>query len=469
MRRAKAKANSSKLSSPSWVSPEVGALALLWVGHVALLAFRLTPHNGLQWVPWPQIAAQAALLAIALAVLGIYAHRVTLDRFRHPRLVGFTVGLIFLTVLLAQLLHPWVPYLAPAPLAAALVTLFGGLQLGLVTNIVVALIMELTGPPVSALIAFAGGLVAMLCVLRLNKLSDLALGGLEIALVNALVYISGTFIWQAELFRPEALLWATLSGPLTTLLVMGSLPLAEQITQKTSPLGLMELLNPSHPLLDMLRERAPGTYHHSFNVADLSESAAEAIGADPLLAKVGGYYHDIGKTQRPEFFLENQHNGVNPHDQLAPSLSKTILTAHIRDGVELGQRYGLKEDVLQFIPQHHGTSVIRYFYVKALREGQDECSIDDFRYDAELPRTKETAIVMLADGVEASSRSIENGARIEALVEEVIREKIEDGQLNQAPLTLAELEKIKIAFVATLHAMKHGRPISFPKTVSAKR
>ena len=244
---------------------------------------------------------------------------------------------------------------------------------------------------------------------------------------------------------------------------MGLLPLAEQITQKTSPLGLMELLNPSHPLLDMLRERAPGTYHHSFNVADLSEAAAKAIGADPLLAKVGGYYHDIGKVQRPEFFVENQQGGVNPHDQLAPSLSKTILTAHIRDGVELGRRYGLKGDILQFIPQHHGTSVIRYFYVKALREGQAKCSVSDFRYDAELPCTRETAIVMLADGVEAASRSLENGARLEALIEEAMRDKIEDGQLSQAPLTLAELEQIKKAFVATLHAMKHGRPISFPK------
>nr|BAL56419.1 hypothetical conserved protein [uncultured Acetothermia bacterium]BAL59501.1 hypothetical conserved protein [Candidatus Acetothermum autotrophicum] len=442
---------------PFRISPEVAALGLLWAALTALGAFRFTPAAGVQLVSWAQIAAQGVLLALALIALGIYARRAQVQ----PRLLGFTAGAILFPVLLAQIVHPWVPYLAPAPLAAALVALFVGLPMGIAANLVVALMIELLGPPLSGLVAFAGGFVAIFCVTRLSKLSDLAMGGLEIALVNALVYASGTAIWGG--FRPEALLWATLSGPLTALLIMGLLPLAEQITQKTSPLGLMELLNPSHPLLELLREKAPGTYHHSFNVADLSEAAAEAIGADPLLAKVGGYYHDIGKIQRPEFFLENQQNGVNPHDSLAPSLSKTIITAHIREGIELGRRYGLKEDVLQFIPQHHGTSVIRYFYVKALREGQEECSIDDFRYDAELPKTKETAILMLADGVEAASRSIENGARLEELVEQVIRDKIEDGQLAEAPLTLAELEKIKKAFVATLHAMKHGRPISFPK------
>lgn len=446
-------------SLPFRIAPHIEATGLLWVALMALGAFQLTPTLEVHLVSWAQIVAQGVLLALAGLALGICAHRVQVS----PRLLGFTVGSIVLTVLLDQLLRPWVPYLAPMPLATALVTLFVGLPMGVAANLIVALTAELLGPPLSGLIALAGGFVAIFCVTRLSKLSDLALGGLEIALVNALVYGSGTALWGG--FRPDALLWTVLSGPLTALLVVGLLPLAEQITQKTSPLGLMELLNPSHPLLELLREKAPGTYHHSFNVADLSEAAAEAIGADPLLAKVGGYYHDIGKIQRPEFFLENQQNGANPHDNLAPSLSKTIITAHIREGIELGRRYGLKEDVLQFIPQHHGTSVIRYFYVKALREGQEECSMDDFRYDAELPKTKETAIVMLADGVEAASRSVENGSRLEELVEQVIRDKIEDGQLAEAPLTLAELEKIKKAFVATLHAMKHGRPISFPKIV----
>lgn len=460
MRRLKAKANPSEPPHRFALSPELLIVALLWVGLVGLLSFRLTRQGEIQFVSWPQIAAQVVLTAVLFAVLSLYAHRRLPDLWKRPRWMLFVVGLIFIIVLLSKLLDPWVPYLVPAPLTPALVMLFLGLEAGFIVNVTVALLLGLTGPPVGSLIAFAGGLVAMLCVLRLGKLSDLAIGGLEIGLVNALVYSAGASIWQAV--SPQELLWAALSGPLSALLITGALPLAEQITQKTSPLGLMELLNPSHPLLELLRERAPGTYHHSFNVADLSESAAQAIGADPLLAKVGGYYHDIGKTQRPEFFLENQQNGVNPHDHLAPSLSKTILTAHIRDGLELGRRYGLKEDVLQFIPQHHGTSVIRYFYVKALREGQSPCSMDDFRYDAELPQTKEAAIVMLADGIEAASRALEDGARLEALVEETVREKLEDGQLSQAPLTLSDLEKIKAAFVATLHAMKHGRPVGFP-------
>jgi len=244
-------------------------------------------------------------------------------------------------------------------------------------------------------------------------------------------------------------------------LILGGIPISEYITQKTSALGLLELLNPSQPLLRMLRERAPGTYHHSECVANLAESAAQAIGADPLLAKVGGYYHDIGKMKRPEFFVENQDPELeNPHEKLSPSMSKVIITSHIKEGIELAKEYGLKEDMLQFIPQHHGRSVIRYFYLKALRESGKENTINmnDYRYEAELPKTKEAAILMLADSVEAASRTLEDSSHLEDFVEEMIREKLFDGQLNESPLTMADLAKIKGAFCETLRAMRHARP-----------
>jgi len=225
----------------------------------------------------------------------------------------------------------------------------------------------------------------------------------------------------------------------------------------------VELLNPSHPLLVLLREKAPGTYHHSFRVADLAESAAQAIGADPLLAKVGGYYHDIGKIRRPEYFVENQQGGPNPHDEISPSMSKMILMSHIKDGVELAREYGLREDVIRFIRQHHGTSVIRYFYLKALREGKaSEESMDDYRYNAELPQTKETAVVMLADGVEAATHGLDDPAQLEETVREVIRSRVEDGQLRESPLTLRDLERIQEAFCETLRAMRHTRAGTFP-------
>lgn len=301
--------------------------------------------------------------------------------------------------------------------------------------------------------------MALLRMKNIRANRDLALAGIEIGIINMLMYL-GASLFSGIPGVSWDVVWAGVNGPISSLLIVGGIPLAEYITQKTSSVGLMELLNPQHPLLAMLREQAPGTYHHSLTVADLGESAAGAIGADPLLTKVGGYYHDIGKTKRPLFFSENQENGVNPHDELAPNMSKLIITSHVKEGIELGREYGLKEDVLQFIPEHHGTSVIRYFYLKALREQGKELQINvgDYRYEATRPKTKETAILMLADSVEAASRTLEDSSRIEDMVKEQIFDKLNDGQLNESPLTLADLDKIKKAFEETLRAMFHPRP-----------
>jgi hypothetical protein len=378
-------------------------------------------------------------------------------------------------------------YLIPVAFAGGLVTIFTSAEVGLSLTVLLTLwvgifwvgldnvlhVGELGDPlhsPLAAMLAaFGSGAIAVFRCARLRRFSDLPLTGLEIGIVGALLHAGTVLASQQQAINGVALLWSALNGLMSVLLIFGGLPLAEYITQKTSPLGLVELLNPSHPLLILLREQAPGTYHHSFSVADLAESAAQAIGADPLLAKVGGYYHDIGKIKRPQFFLENQQNGHNPHDDLSPNMSKVILVSHIKEGIALAREYGLREDIIQFIRQHHGTSLIRYFYLKALREGKASSpSMDDYRYGAELPKTREAAIVMLADGVEAASRTAKDATHLEHIVAEAMKGPLQDDQLKESQLTLRDLEKIRQAFLETLRAMRHDRASSYPKDSELK-
>jgi hypothetical protein len=474
---------------------ELAWLGLLLLALTGLTAIEFVPSPTFAIKPWKADEVLAYLVILTILLTSVYYY----SRIRVPALwqrlrwTLFTVGVIVAVALLnkalalfaaayiPKLFYP-VSYAVPAAVGAALVGLFFGAGAGFLTNIVIALLVSLGAPHavglatatpeffVHFLVAFGAGLMAIFRVLRLSQLSDFVFCGLEIAGVNIAMYAAGTTL-QGTPLDVWGLAWAGIGGPVTALLTLAAIPIAEWATQRTSSLGLVQLLNPSHPLLALLRERAPGTYHHSCNVADLGESAAQAIGADPLLTKVGGYFHDIGKIERPEFFMENQRDGVNPHDTLSPPLSKMILTAHIKRGLELGREHGLHEDLLQFISQHHGTSVIRYFYVKALQEPNKDCavSMDDYRYDSQRPQTKETAIIMLADSVEAASRAVENGTRLEAMVEEALRDKLTDGQLAQAPITLADLEKIQLAFCQTLRAMKHLRSEAYPKLAAPKR
>jgi len=451
-----------------------GRLAL--AGFVVLLlfieSFRLDRANPtlIEFLTWPYLLANSLVLLVLLISAGLYL------RFRQPQLLAkprlrlFVMGLLTAIALLEKATDLLSPYLIPVATGTGLVTIFLGAEAGFVMMLVLTFLAGINAPfsaPV-ALVALGGGMTALLSTLRLHKISQLIWAGVFIGLVNIFMYLGGALAtgiealtWQAARSLMKEIIWTGLNGPISALLILGGIPISEYITQKTSALGLLELLNPSQPLLRMLRERAPGTYHHSECVANLAESAAQAIGADPLLAKVGGYYHDIGKMKRPEFFVENQDPELeNPHEKLSPSMSKVIITSHIKEGIELAKEYGLKEDMLQFIPQHHGRSVIRYFYLKALRESGKENTINmnDYRYEAELPKTKEAAILMLADSVEAASRTLEDSSHLEDFVEEMIREKLFDGQLNESPLTMADLAKIKGAFCETLRAMRHARP-----------
>lgn len=265
-------------------------------------------------------------------------------------------------------------------------------------------------------------------------------------------------------------LWAVIAGSLMTCI----LPLVEKLYGVQTDLSLLELGDPAHPLLQELVRRAPGTYNHSINVASLSEAAAEAIGARGLLVRVGAYFHDIGKMLKPGYFVENQSAGGNRHDSLVPAMSTLVIIAHVKDGADLARQNKLPEPIIDFIQQHHGTTLVEYFYRQATdrRENDPDASeVDEssFRYPGPKPQTKEAGVLMLADAVESASRVLvePTPSRIENLVEELTQKRLLDGQFDECGLTLEEVRKIGDSLVKSLTAVYHGR-VKYPEEKKAK-
>jgi cyclic-di-AMP phosphodiesterase PgpH len=355
-----------------------------------------------------------------------------------------------------------------------LITVIYGYKLAVLMNLIFALLVALItgGEFVYLLPALIGGLVAIYAVSRVSQRSDLAKAGLYVAASNTAVIIS-LFLFMGNLsleygFLRDlgyALVAGIANGLLSSIIAIGMLPYLESAFGVTTAITLLELSNPNHPLLRQLLSRAPGTYYHSMMVCNLAEAAAEAVGADALLTRAGAYYHDIGKLKRPYFFTENQLSGRNPHEKISPNLSALIIGAHVKDGVELARKHRLPSVITDIIRQHHGSSLISFFYQQALEaNGQENVSIDKFRYEGPLPQTKEAAIIMLADAVEAGIRSLSKpaGSRVETLIRRIIKEKLNDNQMDESDLTLKELDQIGDAFVNIMAGIYHTR-IEYPE------
>jgi len=242
-----------------------------------------------------------------------------------------------------------------------------------------------------------------------------------------------------------------------------ALPLCEGFAGITTDLTLLELSDPTHPLLRRLATEAPGTYAHSIAMANLCEAACNAIGGNGLLARVGCYYHDVGKIAKPQFFVENQAPGVNPHDKLKPDVSAQIIRNHVKDGLALAGEGRLPDVVQAFIPEHHGTAEISYFLDRARSLGTGEPAAELYRYPGPRPRSVETAVAMLADGVEAALRVLDDPTpeKVREAIDHLVRQRIEAGQLAEAPLTLAQLDRVKEEFVRVLSGVYHNR-IDYP-------
>lgn len=301
--------------------------------------------------------------------------------------------------------------------------------------------------------------------------AGLVVGGIA-SIVALAVQLVGDPATLVSIATPLNMLAAFLGGLLTGPFILAVLPLFEATFGYTSNLQLMELANLNHPLLERMMVEAPGTYHHSLVVSTLAEKGAESIGANPLLAKVAGLYHDVGKINKPQYFIENQYGG-NPHDNLPPRMSSLILIAHVREGVDYARRYRLGERIENIIAQHHGTAQIRYFYKRAKEnegDGKEKVEEADFRYKGPKPQTKEAALVMLSDVVEAATRSLKTPtpARIESTVLELLNAVHGDGQLDECDMTLRDLHKIAAQFATILHGRYHGR-IEYPTEGNSKR
>lgn len=268
------------------------------------------------------------------------------------------------------------------------------------------------------------------------------------------------------IIQPQRYLIILVNGLLSGVIVLGVLPLFEYILSTVTNISLLELADTNHPLLQRMVLEAPGTYHHSLIVGNLSDTACVAIGANGLLARIGAYYHDIGKLHKPEYFIENQEIKNNAHDTLSPTMSKLIIMNHVKEGLELAKKYSLSPALWDFIQQHHGNSLVYYFYRRALegRIEDEEIAEEGFRYPGPKPDTKETAIVLLADSVEAATRSLKNPSpdKIEELVRKVINNKFIDGQLDECDLSLKDIEKISGVFSKILSVIYHSR-VDYPQ------
>ncbi|MGZ4032072.1 MAG: HD family phosphohydrolase, partial [Tumebacillaceae bacterium] len=322
-------------------------------------------------------------------------------------------------------------------------------------------------------VTFISGLIGAFAVSRVKHRlvimrAGFIISGVALITITAIQLLSST---GSDLMQYlQSLLIGVISGIFSAIVTIGLLPFLESSFGILTPISLLELSNPNHPLLKKLLMEAPGTYHHSLIVGNLAEAAAEMIGADPLICRVGAYFHDVGKMKRPLFFIENQMSKDNPHDKVAPTLSHLIITSHVRDGLEMQEEYRLPKPIRDICEQHHGTTILWYFYNKALETDKSgTISADDFRYPGPKPQSKEAAIVMLCDAVEAAVRSMARPTpnRIESVIHKIIKDRLNDGQLDECDLTLKDLDKAADAFLRTLNGIYHAR-IEYPDLPSAK-
>ncbi len=308
--------------------------------------------------------------------------------------------------------------------------------------------------------ALVGAPVAGLLSDRLGRRRTLAVGALAVngLTLLAIVTTSGGMALSSALAGAAFLFGG---GLLAGVMALGLLPVAESVFGFLTDFRLLELSSPSERLMQRLIAEAPGTYQHSLVISNLVEQAVKNIGGNSLLARVGALYHDVGKTRRPQFFIENQFTGENPHDRLSPHLSYLIVTSHVRDGIELAREYGLPREIEPFIAEHHGTTVLSYFYKRALEEGQVEEL--NFRYPGPKPQSKETAVLMLADAIESASRTLEDPSpsTIRALIDRLFEQRRQEEQLAESPLNFNDLEVIATTFERMLTAVLHRR-ISYP-------
>ncbi len=361
-------------------------------------------------------------------------------------------------------------YGIPFAFAALLITLLVDVNLGIISSVILGVLCGLFYGDIDlAAYLIIGSLAGAYSVRQYKDRAAILKAGLTIGIVNILCLTGLAILRQIPVKFSDGLdqiVLALLSGILATALASMLLPALESLFKITTDIKLLELSNLNAPILRRLSVEAPGTYHHSLMAATLAESAAESIGANPLLARISAYYHDVGKILKPEYYVENQSHGSNVHEDLSPSMSCLVISSHVKDGVQIAKEMGLPQRIRDMIPQHHGTRVMTYFYLKAKEsstEESKEVSEADFRYPGPKPQSKEAAILMLADSVEAASRTLTNpaSAQIRGMIDRLANDIISDDQFNDCDITLREVQLIKESFFKILTGIFHHR-IDYP-------
>lgn len=435
-----------------------------------LVALNLVSETGLEGSLMPMLGS-LVITGMLFAALYLFFRWGKGNILLKPNEIRMLFTIYMMMVLLIRILANLTVFtIVPVGLFAMLVSLLVGRRMALWLNALFCIIgcFIFNGDVQFLMYALISGTFAALIIQKTDKRSHLIPAALGMAAVDFVTTISLGFFF-GEGYSAELLLQGgigAVTGLLSMIVAVGSLPFWENMFEANTPLRLMELTNPNNELLRKLMIEAPGTYHHSLIVANLAETAVYDIGGNTALARAGAYYHDVGKLRYPQYFAENQ-SGYNPHDELPPEKSAKIITGHTKGGLELAERYKLPPVVRDMIVEHHGNSLVKFFYFKALKlYGAENVNEGDYRYQGRIPSSRESAVVMLADTVEAAVRSMLGHGKTmeeaEAAVKNLMKDKLDDGQLNNSGLTLNELETIRLAFLKVFHGMYHER-VSYPE------
>jgi len=420
-------------------------------------------------INFPNIIGIIMITAICLLMVFLYLSHFYSDIYENVnKLILLSIISIFV-ILLAKIASQASGYLMPIASASMLMAISLNHNIAILLTVILSLLIGFIpgGGLNYILVSVISGIVAIYSIRKATQRSSLTRAGLIIAGVNIITISAlGLINNDGYYLILQNNLWGVLNGFLSVILTIGILPFLESYFDITTSFKLMELSNPNQPLLKKMILEAPGTYHHSIVVGNLSETAAEEIGGNGLLARVGAIYHDIGKIKRPYFFTENQEAYKNIHDEMEPSLSALVIASHVKEGIELAKKNKLPKDIIDIIAQHHGTNLITYFFHRALKENgsaNDAVAEENYRYSGPKPQTKEAGIILLADSLEAATRSLTNPTptRIKTLVKEIIQKNLENGQLEECDLTLKDLDKIGDSFSRILTGMFHSR-VEYP-------
>jgi hypothetical protein len=398
-----------------------------------------------------------------------YIDRNYSEIFKNTKKITLISVINLMTLVFARTIGLVSPFLIPFACAPILLTLLINYKISIVISILNVIVISIaTG--FDAQVMMLGVISSILGATLLKKMqqrNELLYSTIYLSIVGVIITVSTGILISSNL--REVLIKSGITfigGVLSGIFALGILPFLEGTFNEVTTLKLLELSNPNHPLLKKLLMEAPGTYHHSMLVANLAEMASEEVGANSVIVRIGSYYHDVGKTERPYFFGENQMGGENPHNHMTPNLSAKIIISHVKDGIELARKYNLPKVIQDIIGEHHGTTLVKYFYytMKNNSENPEAVKEEDYRYPGPIPNSKEAGIIMLADSVEAAVRSIKEPSedKIKEMINNIISDKLSCGQLNDCNLTIKDIEKIKKCFLTALNGIYHHR-IEYPK------